>query len=188
MPATLRLPAGWARRAGSRAKTSKILLYTDTYGPSYRYTTTLPRFTAAEGGFALESASLQVSGRSGTDAITDLGPQSGVDPARAFELTGTVDDIVLADVAAAATRTDAAGQPYYEWELRTPGGHHVLLSAAATGGGLLVLVMDASAEQWAAGAAGLRALQASFALPPSAETTLDASQRIYATRKSGGFQ
>lgn len=29
--ATLSLPAGWARRAGSRPKTSKEVLYTDTY-------------------------------------------------------------------------------------------------------------------------------------------------------------
>jgi hypothetical protein len=29
--ATLSLPAGWARRAGSRPKTTKEVLYTDTY-------------------------------------------------------------------------------------------------------------------------------------------------------------
>jgi hypothetical protein len=29
--ATINLPAGWARRAGSRPKTSKEVLYTDTY-------------------------------------------------------------------------------------------------------------------------------------------------------------
>jgi hypothetical protein len=186
--ATLTLPPGWARRAGSRAKTSKTLLYTDTYGPSYRYVTALPRFTTADGAFAAESINLQVSGRTGTDAITDLGPQSGIDPARAFELTEIIDDIVLADVVTAAARTDKAGQSYYEWELKTPGGHHVLLTAAATGGGFLVLSVDASAEQWAASGAALKALQASFVLPPSAETTLDASQRIYAKRKSGGFK
>jgi hypothetical protein len=161
---------------------------TDTYGPSYRYVTTLPRFTTSDGAFACESVALQVSGRTGTDIITDIGPQSGVDPARAFELTAQIEDIILADTVASAARTDGAGQAYYEWELKTPGGNHVLLTAVASGGGLLVLSLDATAEQWKANAAGLRALQASFALAPSAETTLDASQRIYAVRKSGGFK
>ncbi len=160
----------------------------DTYGPSYRYVTTLPRFTAPDGSFACESVALQVSGRSGTDIITDIGPQSGVDPARAFELTAQIEDIILADTLSGAARTDKAGQSYYEWELKTPGGNHVLLTAVASGGGLLVLSVDATAEQWAANGAGLRALQASFALAPSAETTLDASQRIYAVRKAGGFK
>lgn len=129
-----------------------------------------------------------MSGRTGTDVITDIGPQAGVDPARAFELTGQIDDIVLADVVTQSTRTDGARQTYYEWELRTPGGHHVLLTAAASGGGLLVLSLDATAEQWAASAPGLRALQASFTLARTAETTVDTSQRIYATRKAGGFK
>ena len=129
-----------------------------------------------------------MQGRSGTESIADIGPLSGVDPARAFELTQLVDDIVLAETVSGAVRTDAAGQTYYEWELKTPGGAHALLTAAATGGGLLVLVLSADSAQWADNAAGLKALQASFTLAPSAETTLDASQRIYAVRKPGGFK
>ena len=186
--ATLTLPPGYARRAGSRAKTTKTLLYTDTYGPSYRYSTLLPRFVNADGGYACESLALQIEGRSGTEAITDLGPQSGVDPARAFELTAQIDDIVLAEIVTAATRTDKGGQSYFDWELTTPGGHHVLLTAVASGGGLAVLSLDATAEQFAANAKALRALQSSFTLARSDETTLDASQRIYATRKAGGFK
>ena len=186
--ATLRLPAGWSRRAGSRPKTSKEVLYTDTYGPSYRYTTQAARVVNGDGAYVCESLALQVQGRTGTDSIADIGPLSGVDPARAFELTQLVDDIVLADTVSGAVRKDAAGQVYYEWELKTPGDNHVLLTAAATGGGLLVLVVDANKAEWAANAAGLKALQASFTLAPSAETTLDASQRIYAVRKAGGFK
>ena len=51
-----------------------------------------------------------------------------------------------------------------------------------------MFVVDANKAEWAANAAGLKALQASFTLAPSAETTLDASQRIYAVRKAGGFK
>ncbi len=169
--------------------------------------------TNAAGGYVCESLALQVQGRSGTESIADIGPLSGVDPARAFELTQLVDDIVLAETVTGAVRKDAAGQVYYEcvpalrisqlacvltqapyslrfrrWELKTPAGNHVLLTAAATGGGLLVLAVNADPGQWADNAAGLKALQASFTLAPSAETTLDASQRIYAVRKAGGFK
>ena len=142
----------------------------------------------SDGGAACETLALQVQGRSGTDRIADIGPLAGVDPARAFELTALVDDVALAETVSGAVRKDAAGQTYDEWELKTPTGHHVLLTAAATGGGLLVLVVDADQSQWDANAAGLKALQASFTLAPSAETTLDASQRIYAVRKAGGFK
>lgn len=186
--ATLSLPAGWSRRAGSRPKTGKEVLYTDTYGPSYKYTTQAARLTNADGGYACESVALQVQGRTGTESIADIGPLSGVDPARAFELTQLIDDVVLAETVSGAVRKDAAGQTYYEWELKTPAGNHVLLTAAATGGGLLVLAVNADGEQWASNQAGLKALQASFTLAPSAETTLDASQRIYAVRKAGGFK
>ena len=157
-------------------------------GPSYRYITQAARVTDASGAYVCESLALQVQGRSGTESIADIGPLSGVDPARAFELTQLVDDIVLSETVSGAERKDAAGQRYYEWELKTPAGNHVLLTAAATGGGLLVLAVNADKTQWAANAAGLKALQASFTLAPSAETTLDASQRIYAVRKAGGFK
>ncbi len=124
-----------------------------------------------------------MQGRSGSESVADLGPQTGVDPARAFELTDLIADIANADTVAAATRTDAKGQMYYDWELKTAGGHHVLLTAVISGGGLLALSIDANADQWARFAKELRGVQASFVVPPSAETTADASSRIYNTRK-----
>lgn len=182
--ASFSLPGGWQRRSGARSKLSKTILYTDTYGPALRYTTLFPRFVDAEGALACDSVSLQVQGRSGSEAITDLGPQAGIDPARAFELTDTIADIASADVVSATTRKDKAGQSYYDWELRVGGnGHHVLLTAVVSGGGLYAFSIDASAEQWSRSSTQLRGMQASLSVAPSPETTADLSTRIYTTRK-----
>ena len=183
--ATLRLPPGWSRRGGSKAKTTKTVLYTDTYGPFYRYRTLLPRLTSGSG-FAVDSAGLQVQGRSGSESVADLGPQSGVDPARAFELSDVVPDIATADVVETKTRKDADKQTYYDWILQTSAGHRVLLSAVISAGGLLLLWIDASAEQWSASEKALRQLQTSFRVAPTAESSMDASARIYSTVKPLG--
>ena len=52
---TVNLPESWSPRPGQREKQSKFMLYTDTYGPNYRYTTALPRYVDADGAVVANS-------------------------------------------------------------------------------------------------------------------------------------
>ena len=53
------------------------MLYTDTYGPNYRYTTALPKYVDGDGAVAANSIQLAVQSRGGQDSIADLGPIGG---------------------------------------------------------------------------------------------------------------
>mmetsp|Transcript_27535 Transcript_27535/g.94027 ORF Transcript_27535/g.94027 Transcript_27535/m.94027 type:complete len:250 (-) Transcript_27535:147-896(-) len=178
LPATLETPEGYKARPGrSQTKVSKDLLYTDTYGPNYRYTATLPPLSGESGALAA-SVSLRQSALLGTGAITELS-LDGVEPQRAFDLD--VEDVSLAEVQAKKVRTDGAKQSYYEWDMVTPApaGHHVLVSAAVSGGGLFVLAVDATPEQWDDHKDALKAMRSSLAIAPAEESIKDISERIY---------
>eukprot|EP00976_Prorocentrum_cordatum_P111495 1195374-Prorocentrum_minimum.AAC.1 len=62
---------------------------------------------------AWPAAQVLVQGLSGLESIADLGPIQNLDPQRAFGIER--EDILQADIASSAKRTDAAGQVYYEW-------------------------------------------------------------------------
>ena len=120
------------------------MLYTDTYGPNYRYTTALPRYVDADGAVAAQVIQVAVQSRGGQESIADLGPIAGIDAAKAFGIEA--EDIALAEVVTASKRTDAGKQTYYQWELLCPTGNRVLISACISGGGLYVFSAEANAD------------------------------------------
>jgi hypothetical protein len=184
--ATTAVPSSWTARPGQRMKQSKFMLYTDTYGPNYRYTTALPKYVDAEGGVAANAIQLAVQSRGGQDSIADLGPIGNIDAAKAFGIDA--EDISLAEVVTSRERDDTKKQSYYEWELLCPNGSHVLISAAISGGGLYVFSVEASESQWRKNADALKTTQERFAVPVVAESTLDISDRIYNNANEGGFK
>lgn len=191
LEAAVEVPAEWKARPGrSAVKTNKFLLYTDTYGPNYRYTSTLPPLRNAdvpEAPSLAESVQLRQSALLGTDSITDLGPPSAMEPAKAFDIG--VEDIQLSEVKA-TQRVDGSNQSYYEWELQTPSplDHHVLVSATVSGGGLYVFSVDADPAEWADHKDVLTKIQSSFAVTPAEEGRNDQSDRIYNRASTGGFR
>ncbi|KAK3246577.1 hypothetical protein CYMTET_43886, partial [Cymbomonas tetramitiformis] len=108
---TFEMPPTWKARPGQKPKSSKYLLYTDTYGPNYRYNRIWPKLKDEEG-VAVDSIEVVISGLSGTERITDLGPQENVDVNRAFGFQR--EDLTTAEVIGAVTRIDQDGQAYYE--------------------------------------------------------------------------
>eukprot|EP00238_Polyblepharides_amylifera_P014357 CAMPEP_0196587186 /NCGR_PEP_ID=MMETSP1081-20130531/56685_1 /TAXON_ID=36882 /ORGANISM="Pyramimonas amylifera, Strain CCMP720" /LENGTH=296 /DNA_ID=CAMNT_0041909293 /DNA_START=46 /DNA_END=936 /DNA_ORIENTATION=- len=188
LQATFQLPSGWTGRPGQRAKPGKFLLYTDTYGPNYRYFSVWPKLRDGEGQ-AVDSIEVTMSGRAGLESIADLGPQSGLEPQRGFGVSrGDLVEGGNVDLKASSQRRDTRGQLYYQWELLTSEGNTVLVSAAGSGGGLYVLALGATPEQWTRNAESMRMLQSSFVVPPSQESSIDISGRIYGQRKEGGFK
>ena len=59
LPVSVNFPASWSPRPGQRVKQSKFMLYTDTYGPNYRYTTALPRYVDEDGAVIANSVRTQ---------------------------------------------------------------------------------------------------------------------------------
>ena len=161
-------------------------MYTDSYGPNYRYTTSLAKFVDTDGVVTANMISLQVQSRGGQDSITDLGPIANIDAAKAFGID--TEDIALAEVVSSNKRNDAKKQSYYEWELLCPTGTRVLISACISGGGLYVLSVEATVAQWEKNADALRNTVENFAVPVVAESTLDVSNRIYNSASDAGFQ
>jgi len=186
IPTETRVPTSWAPRPGQRSKQSKFMLYTDTYGPNYRYTSTLPKYVDAAGAVAANAIAVLVQSRGGQESITDLGAQGNIDAAKAFGIE--TDNITLAEQVSSAARTDSSKQTYYEWELLCPGGSHVLISACISGGALYVLNVEATADQWARNKEALLGVLTSFRVPLAEESTLDVSDRIYNNASSGGFK
>ena len=184
--ATTSVPSSWTTRPGQRVKQSKFMLYTDTYGPNYRYTTALPKFVDGDGAVAANAIQLAVQSRGGQDSIADLGPIGGIDAAKAFGIEA--EDVALAETVTSSKRVDGSKQAYYEWELLCPTGSHILISACISGGGLYVFSAEATETQWRKNADALRAAQKSFAVPVVAESTLDISDRIYNNANDGGFK
>ena len=184
--ATTSVPSSWTTRPGQRAKQSKFMLYTDTYGPNYRYTTALPKYVDVDGAVAANAVTLSVQSRGGQDSIKDLGPIGGIDAAKAFGIEA--EDVALAETVTSNTRVDGKKQAYYEWELLCPNGSHILISACISGGGLYVFAAEATAAQWSRNAEALKAAQKSFAVPVVAESTRDISDRIYNNANEGGFK
>lgn len=175
--AKVSVPETWSTRPGQRAKRSQYVLYTDTYGPNYRYTTSLPKYLE-DGAARIDAAQLVVVSREGLDSIEDLGAQSKIDPARAFgvELEG----IVAADTKKSSARSKN-GQKYFQWEL-SDGEHAFLLSACVSGGGLYAFVMQVSADAFAADPAPYRQVLESLDIPRVEESRNDMSSRIYENR------
>jgi hypothetical protein len=175
--AKVSVPEAWSTRPGQRAKRSQYVLYTDTYGPNYRYTTSLPKYLE-DGAAKIDAAQLVVVSREGLDSIEDLGAQSKIDPARAFgvELEG----IVAADTKKSSARSKN-GQKYFQWEL-DDGAHAFLLSACVSGGGLYAFVMQVSADAFAADPAPYRQVLESLDIPRVEESRNDMSSRIYENR------
>ena len=186
VPVSTKIPGGWAPRPGQRAKQSKFMLYTDTYGPNYRYTTSLPKYVDGDGAVAAKEIQVQVQSRGGQESITDLGPIAGIDAAKAFGIEA--EDIALAEQVSAAKRVDSGKQTYYQWELALPSGSRVLISACVSGGGLYVFSAEATADQWAKNEAALRGARDAFTVPVVAESTTDISNRIYNIASDGGFK
>lgn len=186
VPLSTKIPGGWAPRPGQRAKQSKFMLYTDTYGPNYRYTTSLPKYVDGDGAVAAKEIQVQVQSRGGQESITDLGPIAGIDAAKAFGIEA--EDIALAEQVSAAKRMDSGKQTYYQWELALPSGSRVLISACVSGGGLYVFSAEATADQWAKNEAALRGARDAFTVPVVAESTTDISNRIYNNASDGGFK
>lgn len=186
VPVSTKIPGGWAPRPGQRAKQSKFMLYTDTYGPNYRYTTSLPKYVDGDGAVAAKEIQVQVQSRGGQESITDLGPIAGIDAAKAFGIEA--EDIALAEQVSAAKRVDSGKQTYYQWELALPSGSRVLISACVSGGGLYVFSAEATADQWAKNEAALRGARDAFTVPVVAESTTDISNRIYNNASDGGFK
>jgi len=183
---TTHVPSSWQTRPGQRTKQSKFMMYTDSYGPNYRYTTSLAKFVDTDGIVTANMISLQVQSRGGQDSITDLGPIANIDAAKAFGID--TEDIALAEVVSSNKRNDAKKQSYYEWELLCPTGTRVLISACISGGGLYVLSVEATVAQWEKNADALRNTVENFAVPVVAESTLDVSNRIYNSASDAGFQ
>jgi len=184
LTAVFTLPEGWTTRPGQKPKPGKFLLYTDTYGPNYRYFSNWPKLKDAEGQ-CVDSIQVLVQGLSGLESIADLGPIQNLDPQRAFGIER--EDILQADVSSAVSRKDANGQVYYEWEINTTEGTTVLVSAAASGGALYTLAVGATGEQWSRGGEAMKGMLQSFSVAPAEESSVDLSERIYGTRKEGGF-
>ena len=184
--ATTSVPSSWTTRPGQRVRQSKFMLYTDTYGPNYRYTTALPKYVDGDGAVAANSIQLAVQSRGGQDSIADLGPIGGIDAAKAFGIEA--EDVALAETVTSSKRVDGKKQAYYEWELVCPTGSHILISACISGGGLYVFSAEATETQWRKNADALRAAQQSFAVPVVAESTRDISDRIYNNANEGGFK
>lgn len=175
--ATIRAPASWGNRPGQRARREKFVLYTDTYGPNYRYTTSLPKFVR-DGETMAEAAALVVQSKEGLESIEDLGTPNKIDPARAFGVE--LDGLVAADVKKSSTRTQGT-QKYYEWELND-GTHTFLLSACVSGGGLYAFVLEVDAAKFAADAQTYRDVLTSLDIPRVEESRNDMSSRIYENR------
>ena len=186
VPVAVSLPSAWQSRPGQRAKQTKFMMYTDTYGPNYRYTDALPKFVDADGGVVADFIACSVQSRGGQESVTDLGPIGNVDAKVAFGVD--VEDIALAETAGSNVRKDAGKQTYYEWDLDVPNGSKVLLSACISGGGLYVLSIAASEAQWKRAGEELKRTRASFAVPVAAESTTDISNRIYNNASAGGFK
>ena len=186
VPASTKIPGDWTSRPGQRTKQGKFMLYTDTYGPNYRYTTSLPKYVDADGAVAANTIQVQVQSRGGQESITDLGPIAGIDAAKAFGIEA--EDIALAEQVSAAKRVDAGKQAYYQWELALPSGSRVLIGACVSGGGLYVFSAEATADQWAKNEAALRGARDAFTVPVVAESTTDISNRIYNNASDGGFK
>ena len=186
VPASTKIPGDWTSRPGQRTKQGKFMLYTDTYGPNYRYTTSLPKYVDADGAVAANTIQVQVQSRGGQESITDLGPIAGIDAAKAFGIEA--EDIALAEQVSAAKRVDAGKQAYYQWELALPSGNRVLIGACVSGGGLYVFSAEATADQWAKNEAALRGARDAFTVPVVAESTTDISNRIYNNASDGGFK
>ena len=100
VPASTKIPGDWTSRPGQRTKQGKFMLYTDTYGPNYRYTTSLPKYVDADGAVAANTIQVQVQSRGGQESIVDLGPIAGIDAAKAFGIEA--EDIALAEQVSAA--------------------------------------------------------------------------------------
>ena len=113
--ATFEVPATWANRPGQRARVDKYVLYTDTYGPNYRYTTTVPKLLG-DGEAKIDQLALVVVSREGLESVGDLGTIEKIDPARAFGVEG-FEGLAASEVAKASVREDAGKQTYYQWEL-----------------------------------------------------------------------
>ena len=175
--AKIQTPASWGNRPGQRARREKFVLYTDTYGPNYRYTTSLPKFVR-DGETMAEAAALVVQSKEGLESIEDLGTPNKIDPARAFGIE--LDGLVAADVKKSSTRTQGT-QKYYEWELND-GAHTFLLSACVSGGGLYAFVLEVDAAKFAADAQTFRDVLTSLDIPRVEESRNDMSSRIYENR------
>mmetsp|Transcript_32276 Transcript_32276/g.83631 ORF Transcript_32276/g.83631 Transcript_32276/m.83631 type:complete len:270 (-) Transcript_32276:170-979(-) len=178
-PATFTVPDDWKSRPGQRAKMEKYVLYTDTYGPVFRYTRTFPRLLDGEGVLTCDRIQVQASPAKDAVDITDLGALEAIDAPNAFGIEAKNGDLRLADTASAEQRTDGDGVIYYDWQLNLPSEGVMLLSAAVTGGGLYVLSLDSTSEQWARNQDSLKAAQASFSVVPAEESRADLSSRIY---------
>ncbi|OUS48738.1 hypothetical protein BE221DRAFT_67402 [Ostreococcus tauri] len=178
VPAKFRVPSSWSNRPGQRAKREKYVMYTDTYGPNYRYTTSLPKFLN-DGAAAAESVQLVVQSKEGLESIEDLGPQTKIDPARAFGIE--IDGLVAADVKKSNVRSAKGGQTYYEWELDN-GAKSFLLSACVSGGGLYAFVVEVDSTQFEASTGAYTAVLESLDIPRVEESRNDMSSRIYENR------
>lgn len=184
LAATFQLPEGWSARPGQKPKPGKFMLYTDTYGPNYRYFSNWPKVKNEEG-ICVDSIEVLVQGLSGVESIADLGTIDRLDPQRAFGIAR--EDLQQGDIASSAKRVDANGQVYYEWKVDTTEGTTVLVSATASGGALYTLAVGATPEQWTRGGDAMQKMLSSFTVAPAEESSVDVSGRIYGTRKEGGF-
>ena len=164
-------------------KQSKFMLYTDTYGPNYRYTTALPKFVDGDGAVAANAIQLAVQSRGGQDSIADLGPIGGIDAAKAFGIEA--EDVALAETVTSSKRVDGSKQAYYEWELLCPTGSHILISACISGGGLYVFSAEATETQWRKNADALRRRK-EFRRPGRRGGTLDISDPSTTTPTTEG--
>ena len=162
------------------------MLYTDTYGPNYRYTTALPRFVDARRRGRRERAPARRAESRRAGERRRPRPIANIDAAKAFGIEA--EDIQLAETVKAATRTDAGKQLYYQWDLALPTGNVVLIAACVSGGGLYVFSAEANAAQWGRHEAELRAARDAFEVRVAAESTTDISNRIYNNASDGGFK
>ena len=177
--ATFEVPATWANRPGQRARVDKYVLYTDTYGPNYRYTTTVPKLLG-DGEAKIDQLALVVVSREGLESVGDLGTIEKIDPARAFGVEG-FEGLAASEVAKASVREDAGKQTYYQWEL-FDGQHRFLMSACVSGGGLYCWVAQIDGARFDADAETYRAVLDSVNIPLVEESRNDMSSRIYETR------
>ena len=177
--ATFEVPATWANRPGQRARVDKYVLYTDTYGPNYRYTTTVPKLLG-DGEAKIDQLALVVVSREGLESVGELGTIEKIDPARAFGVEG-FEGLAASEVAKASVREDAGKQTYYQWEL-FDGQHRFLMSACVSGGGLYCWVAQIDGARFDADAETYRAVLDSVNIPLVEESRNDMSSRIYETR------
>ena len=186
VPISTALPSDWNPRPGQRAKQSKFMLYTDTYGPNYRYTTALPRYVDADGAVAAQVIQVAVQSRRARSPSRTSAPMPASAAAKAFGIEA--EDIALAEVVTASKRTDAGQQTYYQWELLCPTGNRVLISACISGGGLYVFSAEANADCGETRRRPEITRRRSFAVPVVSESTTDISNRIYNNASEGGFK